>query len=33
LVDDRQVQELDEVITITPETQIDFVKLVPLVGG
>ena len=33
LVDDRQVQSLNETITITPMTQVSFVKLVPLVGG
>ena len=33
LVDDRQIEELDETITITPSTQISFIKLVPLVGG
>jgi hypothetical protein len=33
LVDDRQVESLDETITIAPTTQVSFVKLVPLVGG
>jgi len=33
LVDDRQIEHLDETLTITPTTQISFVKLVPLVGG
>lgn len=33
LVDDRQVEKLDEVIRITDTTSIDFIKLVPLVGG
>jgi len=33
LVDDRQVEHLDETITITPKTEVSFVKLVPLVGG
>ncbi|HEX8492123.1 MAG TPA: hypothetical protein VF658_04720 [Pyrinomonadaceae bacterium] len=33
LVDDRQVEALDEVIEITPETSVTFLKLVPLVGG
>lgn len=33
LVDDRQAESLDEVITVTPTTQVSFVKLVPLVGG
>lgn len=33
LVDDRQVETLDDTITISPATQVSFVKLVPLVGG
>ncbi|MEA5462433.1 hypothetical protein [Leptothoe sp. PORK10 BA2] len=33
LVDDEQVVELDEEITITPATSVSFMKLVPLVGG
>ncbi|HLK58811.1 MAG TPA: hypothetical protein VKU00_19720 [Chthonomonadaceae bacterium] len=33
LVDDRQVESLEETITLTPTTQVSFVKLVPLVGG
>ena len=33
LVDDRQVESLDEMIALTPQTQVSFVKLVPLVGG
>jgi hypothetical protein len=33
LVDDRQVDELDEVIAVRPETTVTFLKLVPLVGG
>ncbi|MEW6252892.1 MAG: hypothetical protein AB1716_19825 [Planctomycetota bacterium] len=33
LVDDRQVESLDEEIAVAPETQVSFVKLVPLVGG
>jgi hypothetical protein len=33
LVDDRQVESLEEKITLTPATQVSFVKLVPLVGG
>ena len=33
LVDDHQVDNLEEKLTITPETQITFIKLVPLVGG
>lgn len=33
LVDDRQVDELDRIIEIQPDTTITFLKLVPLVGG
>lgn len=33
LVDDRQVESLYETVTLTPATQVSFVKLVPLVGG
>jgi hypothetical protein len=33
LVDDRQVEELDEVLVLSPESEVRFVKLVPLVGG
>ena len=33
LVGDRQVDELDEELDLSPETEIRFVKLVPLVGG
>lgn len=33
LVDDKQVEELDDEVTVTPETRVSFVKLVPLVGG
>ncbi len=33
LVDDRQVDTLDDEITVTPRTEVSFVKLVPLVGG
>jgi hypothetical protein len=33
LVGDRQVTELDEEIDIGPETEVSFVRLVPLVGG
>jgi hypothetical protein len=33
LVDDRQVEELDEEVTLRPATRIVFLKLVPLVGG
>jgi hypothetical protein len=33
LVDDKQAEDLDEQIVITPETRVSFLKLVPLVGG
>ncbi|NUT35951.1 MAG: hypothetical protein HOV79_23090 [Hamadaea sp.] len=33
LVDDRQVEELDTVVDLHRDTQITFLKLVPLVGG
>lgn len=33
VVGDRQVEDLDESIAVTPATEISFVKLVPLVGG
>lgn len=33
LVDDRQAESLDEVVTIAPETTVSFVKLTLLVGG
>ena len=33
MVDDKQRTDLDESITITPETTVSFIKLVPLVGG
>lgn len=33
LVDDEQVTELEEEITVAPETDVTFLKLVPLVGG
>lgn len=33
LVNDEQVTELDEEITIAPDTSVTFMKLVPLVGG
>ncbi len=33
LVDDEQVTELDQEITIVPNTSVSFMKLVPLVGG
>lgn len=33
LIDERQAEELDEIHTVSVETEISFVKLVPLVGG
>ena len=33
LVDDLQVEDLDQMIPISPGTSVTFVKLVPLVGG
>jgi hypothetical protein len=33
LVDDRQAEELDEVVIIGRDTQVSFVRLMPLVGG
>jgi len=33
LVGDRQVEELDEVVGLRYDTQVSFIKLIPLVGG
>ena len=33
LVNDRQLIELDEVIQITPNSNVVFLKLIPIVGG
>src|SRR5689334_20586346 len=33
VIDDRQVEELDLMVQVSPETKVSFVKLVPLVGG
>jgi hypothetical protein len=33
LVDDRQLQDLDEVVELRHDMQVTFLKLVPLVGG
>jgi len=33
LIDDRQAESLDEEIEIKPNTQVAFLKLVPLIGG
>lgn len=33
LVNNQQLEDLDELITLTPQTTISFIKLTPLVGG
>jgi len=33
LLDDRQVEDLNETITLTEYSKVSFIKLVPLVGG
>lgn len=33
LIDDRQAESLEQPITISPDTQVTFMKLTPLVGG
>jgi hypothetical protein len=33
LVDNHQTENLDEEVRITPQTQVSFIKLTPLVGG
>jgi nickel-dependent lactate racemase len=33
LVDNKQVTELEEMVEITTKTEIQFIKLMPLVGG
>ena len=33
LFDDRQLEDLDEVVIVTPESSATFLRLVPLVGG
>lgn len=33
LVNDRQVEQLDDIITLDTNTKINFIKLTPLVGG
>jgi hypothetical protein len=33
LVDDRQVEELDDVVDLPVGAQVTFLRLVPLVGG
>jgi hypothetical protein len=33
LAGDRQVDDLDQVVDLTTDTEVVFIKLVPLVGG
>jgi hypothetical protein len=33
IVDDRQVESLDDELELTPQTEVRFLKLTPLVGG
>ena len=33
LIDDRQVEDLDEIIELKVDTKVSFLKLTPLVGG
>jgi hypothetical protein len=33
IVDGRQLSDIDQPITVTPDTEVRFLKLVPLVGG
>ena len=33
LIGDRQIDDLDEELVVTPETEVVFLRLVPLVGG
>jgi hypothetical protein len=33
IVDGRQALDLDQLVTVTPQTEVKFLKLVPLVGG
>jgi hypothetical protein len=33
LVDDRQVEDIDALIEVKPQTTVTFLKLVPLIGG
>lgn len=33
LIDDRQVESLDETVTLRADSKVSFVKLMPLVGG
>lgn len=33
LIDDKQMDDLDALVTLTPATKVTFLKLIPLVGG
>jgi hypothetical protein len=33
LVDDSQVEQLDQFLTLTPKTKVTFLRLIPLAGG
>ncbi len=33
LIDQKQAMSLDEMVLLTPETEVSFVKLTPLIGG
>lgn len=33
VINDRQVTDLDEIITVTPQMTVTFIKLTPLIGG
>jgi hypothetical protein len=33
IIDGRQIEHADEIFTLTPDTQVNFVRLVPLRGG
>lgn len=33
VIDNRRIVELDEVVTLRPETRVEFIKILPLVGG
>jgi hypothetical protein len=33
VVNNRRIWTPEEVLTLTPETQVEFIKILPLVGG
>ncbi len=33
LIDDRQIEDLDKEITVTPDSEVVFLRLTPLIGG